>query len=255
MNPCKPNPRGCGHQCHILLVDDDESLLRGLRLSLSHEGYNVSAVTRGEAALEFISKMHPDLVVLDVMMPGMDGIEVLRRIRENPATERLAVMMLTAKDTDEAMITGFGVGADDYLSKSCSLDELRCRVQALLRRVAEQREQAGDSMRIAVLSGVGGQELIDAKDVYFIDGVRNYSYLHTHDGRFLSRLSLAAIEKIVPPDFMRIHRSHIVNFKLVKVGRWATGSQYRLTMGDFAGTELAVSRSLVAETQERLGLR
>ena len=249
------SPRGCGGQCHILLVDDDESLLRGLKLSLSHEGYGVSTVTRGEAALEFISRKHTDLVVLDVMMPGMDGIEVLRRIRSNPATERLAVMMLTAKDSDEAKITGFGFGADDYLSKSFSLVELRCRVRALLRRVAEKTEDAPGLVRIPVLSGVGGKELIDSKEVYFIGGVRNYSYVHTYDDRILSRLSLAAVEKIVPPIFMRIHRSHIVNLNLVKLGRWATKSQYRLTMGDLAGTELAVSRSLVVETQERLGLR
>jgi len=249
------NPRECGEQCQILLVDDDESLLRGLKLSLSHEGYGVSAVTRGETALEFISKKHVDLVVLDVMMPGMDGLEVLQRIRSNPATARLAVLMLTAKDTDEAKVAGFGLGADDYMSKAFSLDELRCRVQALLRRVVEQAEEQPDPTRIPVLSRLDGQELLDVKDVYYLDGVRNYCYAHTYDDRFLSRLNLAAAEKVVPPSFMRVHRSHIVNLHMVKAGRWATKSQYRLTMGDLAGTELAVSRSLVVETQERLGLR
>jgi len=249
------NPRECGAQCQILLVDDDESLLRGLKFSLAHEGYGVSAVTRGETALEFISKKHVDLVVLDVMMPGMDGLEVLRRIRANPATARLAVLMLTAKDTDDAKVDGFGLGADDYMSKAFSLDELRCRVQALLRRVVEQAEAQPELTRIPVLSGVGGQELLDVKDIYYLDGVRNYCYAHTYDDRFLSRLNLAAAEKVVPPSFMRIHRSHIVNLHLAKSGRWATKSQYRLTMGDLAGTELAVSRSLVVEVQERLGLR
>jgi DNA-binding response OmpR family regulator len=255
MNRSVPNAGGCDKRCHILLVDDDESLLQGLKLSLSHEGYGVSAVTRGEAALEFISKKHADLVVLDVMMPGMDGIEVLRRIRTNPATQRLAVMMLTAKDSDEAKITGFGFCADDYLSKSCSLDELRCRVQALLRRVVEKTEDARDVVRIPVLSGIGGQALVNTNDVYFIDGVRNYSYVHTYDDRFLSRLGLSAAERVVPSGFMRVHRSHIVNLDLVRGGRWATKSQYRLIMGDLADTELAVSRILVVETQTRLGLR
>lgn len=249
------NPRECGEQCQILLVDDDESLLRGLRLSLAHEGYGVAAVTSGESALEFISKKHVDLVVLDVMMPGMDGLEVLRRIRANPATARLAVLMLTAKDSDEAKIAGFGLGADDYMSKAFSLDELRCRVQALLRRVVEQAEDQPELTRIPVLLGAGGQELLDVKDVYYLDGVRNYCYAHTYDDRFLSRLNLAAAEKVVPPNFMRVHRSDIVNLHLVKAGRWATKSQYRLTMGDLVGTEIPVSRSLVVEVQERLGLR
>jgi len=252
---CEKDPRGYGKHCHILLVDDDESLLRGLKLSLAHEGYCVSTVTRGEAALEFISKSHADLVVLDVMMPGMDGIEVLRRIRANPATERLAVMMLTAKDSDEAKIAGFGYGADDYLSKSFSLDELRCRVRALLRRAVEQRPDEADLVRLPVLSADGGQALVNAKDVYFLSGVRNYTYVHTYDDRFLSRLSLAAAEKLVPTCFMRVHRSHIVNLDLVRAGRWATKSQYRLSMGDLADTELAVTRSRVVESQERLGLR
>lgn len=247
--------RECGRQCHILLVDDDESLLQGLKLSLAHEGYGVSAVTSGKAALEFISRRHADLVVLDVMMPGMDGIEVLSHIRTNPATQHLAVMMLTAKDADAAMIAGFGHGADDYLSKSCSLDELRCRVRALMRRCVENDEDSPDPVRIPVSSGLGGQTLINAHDIHFIEGVRNCSYVHTYDDRFLSHLSLADAEKTVSPEFMRIHRSHIVNLKLVRGGRWATKSQYRLTMGDLAGTELAVSRSLVAQTQTRLGLR
>ena len=255
MSNSPENERECGRQCHILLVDDDESLLRGLKLSLAHEGWGVSAVTSGEAALEFISRRHADLVVLDVMMPGMDGIEVLRHIRMNPATQQLAVMMLTAKDSDVAMIAGFGHGADDYLSKSCSLDELRCRVRALLRRCVAGDEGAPELVRIAVSSGLGGQALISAEDVHFIEGVRNCSYMHTYDDRFLSRLSLADAEKTVPPHFMRVHRSHIVNLRLVRGGHWATKSQYRLTMGDLAGTELAVSRSLVAATQERLGLR
>jgi len=255
MNAVASADRECGRQCHILLVDDDKSLLQGLKLSLAHEGYGVSAVPSGEAALEFISRQHADLVVLDVMMPGMDGIEVLRHIRTNPATQQLAVMMLTAKDSDAAMIAGFGHGADDYLSKSCGLDELRCRVRALLRRCVENGQDEAECVKIPVGSGLGGQVLIRARDVHFINGVRNCSYVHTYDDRFLSRLSLADMEKLVPPEFMRVHRSHIVNLNLVRAGRWGTKSQYRLTMGDLACTELAVSRSLVAETQERLGLR
>lgn len=255
MSTTGPGPRGCGGQCRILLVDDDESLLRGLKLALEHEGYCVCTATSGAAALDHMSRKHPHLVILDVMMPGMDGMEVLRRIRANPATRDTAVMMLTAKDSDQAKIAGFGLGADDYLSKAFSLDELRCRVEALLRRVVAEPEGDGLSSRIPVTLGAGGEMLIDAGDVYFFEGVRNYSYVHTYDARFLSRLSLGAVEQVADSRFMRIHRSYIVNVDRVRVGKWATRSQYRVQLADQASTELAVSRRLLSELRQRIGLR
>lgn len=255
MSAVHPGPRGCGGQCRILLVDDDESLLRGLKLALVHEGYCVSTASGGVAALELMSKMHPHLVVLDVMMPGMDGMEVLRHIRANPATQDTAVMMLTAKDSDEAKVAGFGIGADDYLSKAFSLDELRCRVEALLRRAVVRPVAEAGALRIAAMLGTGGELLIDAGEVFFFEGVRNCSYVHTYDARFLSRLTLAAAEEALPAQFMRIHRSHIVNLDRVRVAKWATRSQYRVQMADQEGTELAVSRGAVGEVQRRLGLR
>jgi len=253
MSRANPGPRGCGGQCRILLVDDDESLLRGLKIALLHEGYCVSTASGGAMALDLIAKKRPHLVVLDVMMPEMDGMEVLRHIRDNPATQDTAVMMLTAKDSDEAMIAGFGFGADDYLSKAFSLDELRCRVEALLRRVVSRPNAPLESQRLAVTLGAGGEMLLDVGEVFFFAGVRNYSYVHTYDARFLSRLSLAAAEKALPPQFMRLHRSHIVNLDRVRIGRWATRSQYRVQLTDQDETELAVSRTALAELQRRLG--
>jgi DNA-binding response OmpR family regulator len=255
MNRVRIGPRGCGGQCRILLVDDDEDLLRGLKLALAHEGYCVSTATSGVAALDLIAKKHPHLLVLDVMMPGMDGMDVLRRVRANPATRDTAIMMLTAKDSDEAKITGFGLGADDYLSKASSLDELRCRVEALLRRTVSRPEAPVGTPRIPVALGAGGDMLIDANDIFFFEGVRNNSYVHTYDSRFLSRLGLAAVDEAMPSQFMRIHRSYVVNMDRVRTGRWATRSQYRVQLADQAGTELAVSRNAISELQHRLGLR
>jgi DNA-binding response OmpR family regulator len=254
MSPVRSGPRGCGGQCRILLVDDDESLLRALRVALVHEGYCVSTASDGVTALDVISKKHPHLVVLDVMMPGMDGMEVLRHIRANPATQDTAVMMLTAKDSDEAKIAGFGLGADDYLSKAFSLDELRCRVEALLRRIVAAAVASG-SFKVPVALGAGGEMLLSADEIFFFEGVRNCSYVHTYDSRFLSRLNLATAEDAVPTQFMRIHRSHIVNLDRVRIGRWATRSQYRVRLTDQNETELAVSRSVLPELQHRLGLR
>lgn len=255
MSAIQPGPRGCGGQCRILLVDDDEAMLRGLRIALAHEGYSVATASSGAAALELMSRMLPHLVVLDVMMPGMDGMEVLGHIRANPATHDTAVMMLTAKDSDQAKIAGFELGADDYLSKAFSLDELRCRVGALLRRTVTQPATEAGSLRIPAMLGTGGELLIDVGEIFYFAGVRNCSYVHTYDSRFLSRLALAAAEKTLPPQFMRIHRSHIANLDRVRVAKWTTRSQYGVQMADEAETELAVSRGSVPEVQRRLGLR
>jgi len=241
-------------QAKVLLIDDDPELLRGLNLSLRHEGYDTTVLPSGSNALEVIHHIEPDLVVLDVMMPGVDGWEVLRNIRSDPSDPDVPVLLLTAKDSEDSKVLGFSLGADDYLTKPFSVRELRCRVAALLRRTRVDGEPR-TSERIPVVSGSSGYEFLDSCDVYWAEGIRNYSYLHTRDTRFLSRLSLGDVEQRVPKEFMRVHRSYIVNLGHVRGCRWATRSSYRLTLNDSDSTEVPVSRTLVSEVQERLKLR
>jgi len=238
----------------VLLIDDDPELLHGLNLSLRHEGYDITMLPSGSNALEVINHVEPDLVVLDVMMPGVDGWEVLRTIRSDPSNPDVPVLLLTAKDSEESKVLGFSLGGDDYLTKPFSVRELRCRVAALLRRTRVERESRS-SERIPVVSGSSGYEFLDSRDIYWIEGIRNYSYLHTRDDRLLSRLSLGDVERRVPEEFMRVHRSYIVNLDHVRGCRWATRSSYRLTLADLDSTEVPVSRTLVSEVQERLKLR
>lgn len=115
----------------ILVVDDDPKINNVLRRSLSYEGYDVHTAFSGEEALQKALKHDPELVVLDVMMPGIDGIEVCRRLR---AGGNVAILMLTAKDEVQDRVNGLDAGADDYLVKPFSLDELMARIRALLRR-------------------------------------------------------------------------------------------------------------------------
>lgn len=120
----------------ILIIEDDEGILKVLRRALVYEGYQVDTALDGESGLNLNRDNHPDLVVLDWMLPGMDGIEVCRRVRE---VSSVPILMLTAKETLEDRVHGLDAGADDYMVKPFELDELLARVRALLRRTQVER--------------------------------------------------------------------------------------------------------------------
>jgi two-component system response regulator MprA len=117
---------------HILIVDDDNRVTSALRRTLAYEGYQVSVAANGEAALSIVRTRPPDLVILDLMLPGIDGLEVCRRLRS--AGDEIAVLMLTARDAVADRVAGLETGADDYLVKPFASEELLARVKALLRR-------------------------------------------------------------------------------------------------------------------------
>jgi DNA-binding response OmpR family regulator len=121
----------------LLVVDDEEAIAEAVRARLESEGYRVLVAADGPQAIALHAEHHPDLVVLDLMLPGMDGLEVCKRIQHDGWTP---VLMLTAKTEEADKVAGFAVGADDYLTKPFSLRELAVRVQAILRR--KERIQA-----------------------------------------------------------------------------------------------------------------
>ncbi len=118
----------------VLAADDDEDILGLVSFRLERSGYTVVQARDGEAALELAVKELPDLAVLDVMMPKLDGFEVTRRLRADAATSRMPIILLTARAQDADVQRGFEAGADDYIRKPFSPDELRARVQAILGR-------------------------------------------------------------------------------------------------------------------------
>lgn len=120
----------------ILVVDDEHAITRLLRATLESDGFAVIVADRGEEALALINQERPDLVVLDVMMPGIDGFETLRRIRSGSQASVTPVILLTAKTSDIEKLTGFQSGADDYVTKPFNPDELLARVHAILRRAS-----------------------------------------------------------------------------------------------------------------------
>ncbi|NWL88348.1 MULTISPECIES: response regulator transcription factor [unclassified Paenibacillus] len=116
----------------ILVIDDDEKITSMLRRGLAFEGYDVYTAQNGAEGLSMVMTAEPDMIILDVMMPKVDGFEVCRRLREGGST--VPVLMLTAKDEVESRVKGLDTGADDYLVKPFALEELLARVRALLRR-------------------------------------------------------------------------------------------------------------------------
>jgi len=122
----------------ILIIEDDPAILKILQRGLSYEGYVVDIATDGRGGLNLSRDHHPDLVILDLMLPGMDGLEVCRRLRTGG---NLPILMLTAKDTIQDRVQGLDAGADDYLVKPFNLDELLARIRALLRRTQTERQQ------------------------------------------------------------------------------------------------------------------
>ncbi len=155
----------------ILIVEDDPDISKLLRLTLEKDHYQVRTVADGHSAFELIQRDPPDLVVLDVMLPSIDGLEVCRRIRQGERTARIPVLMLSAKSEEVDRVLGLELGADDYLTKPFSPRELSARVKALLRREARTETAA---------------ERLDSPPLA-IDQARHEVWLHERPVRLSSR--------------------------------------------------------------------
>ncbi|HEU0240524.1 MAG TPA: response regulator transcription factor [Micromonosporaceae bacterium] len=130
----------------VLVVEDERAIAEAVAARLRADGFEVTTAGDGPAAVRTAEQWRPDLVVLDIMLPGFDGLEVCRRIH---ATRHIPVIMLTARDDETDLLVGLGVGADDYLTKPFSLRELAARVHVVLRRSDRQRT-AGEQDRVVV---------------------------------------------------------------------------------------------------------
>ncbi len=147
----------------ILLVDDEEAIQKNLAFALERDGYRIVQARDGEEALALFASEHPDLVVLDLMLPKLDGIEVCKRLR---ATSTVPIIMLTARDDELDKVLGLELGADDYITKPFSLREFRSRVKALLRRAATSR---GDAQRDNELIQIDGLRIDLARRTVEVD--------------------------------------------------------------------------------------
>ena len=219
----------------ILVVDDEQDLCEILKFNLETEGYEVETANSAEEALEMDIASF-DLLLLDVMMGGMSGFQLAKQLKGNPMTANVPIIFLTARDTENDTVTGFNIGADDYISKPFSIREVMVRVRAVLRRTAEQ---TGDADEPKTINYQGLQLNLDKKTVS-IDGEAipftktEFELLRLfleERGRVFSRQEL--IDRVWPKDVMVLDRTVDVNITRMrkKIGKFAKCIVTRLGFG------------------------
>jgi len=188
--------RGVSHKPRVLVVEDERTIAEAIAARLEAEGFAVDQVHDGLAALERAAAWNPELVVLDVMLPGLNGHEVCRRLQ---ADRPVPVLMLTARDDETDLLVGLGIGADDYMTKPFSMRELVARIRALLRRVERARSAATPAPNVNVsvnglrIDGASRRVWSDADEVHLTPTEFDLlSCLATRPGTVLSRESLLA---------------------------------------------------------------
>jgi two-component system phosphate regulon response regulator PhoB len=131
----------------ILIVDDEEDIIELIQYNLKNEGYSILTAGAGEQAIKIAKQAKPDLIVLDLMLPGMDGLEVTRYLRSHEQTRDLPIVILTAKGEESDIITGLELGANDYISKPFSPKVLTARIRAILRRRRKESETESEKIK------------------------------------------------------------------------------------------------------------
>ena len=217
----------------ILVVDDEQDLLEILKFNLETEGYLVTTASSAEEALATDIGAF-DIMLLDVMMGGMSGFAMARKLKENPATAHIPVIFLTARDTENDMITGFNLGADDYISKPFSIREVLVRIRAVLRRTAETNTPQSNVLRYQGIEMNLDKKTVsvEGKDVPFTK--TEFELLHLlldERGRVFSRQEL--IDRVWPKDVLVLDRTVDVNITRLrkKIGPFAKCIVTRLGFG------------------------
>ncbi len=218
----------------ILVVDDEQDLCEILKFNLETDGYYVETANSAEEALDMDIKSF-DLLLLDVMMGGMSGFAMAKRLKADPETKDIPVVFLTARDTENDTVTGFNLGADDYISKPFSIREVLVRIRAVLRRTAEKNgEQQSNVLRYQGLELNLDKKTvsIDGEDVPFTK--TEFEILHLlldEKGRVFSRQEL--IDRIWPKDVLVLDRTVDVNITRLrkKIGKFSKCIVTRLGFG------------------------
>ena len=243
---------------NVLVVDDDASIVEMIRMGLEADGMNVLSAGDGAEALEMLESEAVDVVLLDIMMPRVDGWMALMEIRNNPATADIPVIMLTAKTQDLAKILAFKQGVQQYVTKPFNLMELSARIQSLadarLRSaVTSQPVAEGDLRKLPVRKG-GRTVLLDLADIIYISAKNKSTYVHTFENQYLVDLTLSELEEKLPADvFRRVHRSYMLNLDHVKEIVRVDGS-YMVVVKDRDETQIPVARRQVKNFRGVVGI-
>ena len=242
---------------NVLCVDDDISIVEMIKMGLEADGMNVSSAGDGAEALEVLQNEPIDVVLLDIMMPRVDGWMALMEIRNNPLTADIPVIMLTAKTQDLAKILAFKQGVQQYVTKPFNLMELSARVRSLARnRLRPSTPGAGgesDFRKLAVRKG-GRTVLLNIDDIVYISAKNKSTYVHTYENQYLVDLTLTELEgKLSKESFERVHRSYMINLNKVKEILRVDGA-YVVAVTDRDETQIPVARRQVRDFRGSVGI-
>ncbi|MDO9556643.1 MAG: LytTR family DNA-binding domain-containing protein [Coriobacteriia bacterium] len=242
---------------NVLVVDDDVSIQEMIRMGFEADGMHVVSAGDGAEALEVLDREPVDVILLDIMMPRVDGWMALMEIRNNPATADIPVIMLTAKTQDLAKILAFKQGVQQYVTKPFNLMELSARVRSLVRVrpavAAPGLAGEGDFRKLAVRKG-GRTVLLNIEDIIYISAKNKSTYVHTYENQYLVDLTLSDLEEKLSKDvFQRVHRSYMINLNRVKEILRVDGS-YVVVVVDRDETQIPVARRQVKEFRGAVGI-
>jgi DNA-binding LytR/AlgR family response regulator len=241
----------------VLVVDDDESIVEMIRLGFESEGIEVLSAGDGSEALDVLRAEQVDVVVLDIMMPRVDGWMALMEIRNDPAIADIPVIMLTAKTQELAKILAFKQGVQQYVTKPFNILELAARVRSLAgtraRPPASGKGGEGDFRKLAVRKG-GRTVLLNIEDIVYISAKNKSTYVHTYENQYIVDMTLAELEqKLAGERFHRVHRSYIINIESIKeIVRQDSG--YAVAVNDRDETRVPVARRHVRSFKEAVGI-
>lgn len=243
---------------HVLIVDDDAAVVDVIKTGLEAEGMVVYGAADGAEGLDVLGRQHVDVVVLDIMMPRVDGWMALMDIRNSPAFAHLPVIMLSAKTQDLAKILAFKQGVQQYVTKPFNLLELAARVESLAKsRIGRPGEQApgGETefRKLAVRKG-GRTVLLNIDDIVLLSARNKSTYAHTYENQYLVDMTLGQLEeKLIRESFARVHRSYLVNLNKVKEILRVDGG-YVVVVTDRDETHIPVARRQVRTFREAVGI-
>ncbi len=227
----------------VLIIEDEKYVLENIATLLEEEGYVVKSSSNVFEGITAALQFKPDLIISDVMMPGMSGYDVLKTLSENDATKSIPFIFLTAKVESEDLRKGMQLGADDYLFKPYKSEELLSAIESRLKRINALREgevsnkeevrRHSYSERLFITTGTQ-PVLLKINEIKFISAENQYTSVHLTGGKtLLVRKSLSYWENILPlNEFLRIHRSTILNMEYIsKIGKWDNSSMFAYIEG------------------------
>jgi DNA-binding LytR/AlgR family response regulator len=242
----------------ILVIDDDKDMLKMLEAILEMDGYEVVQCHDPELAFQLAAEERPDLVLLDMMMPGKSGLDVMMEIRGDDATRNIPILFLSAVG-EEAMVVKALKGADDYMIKPFKTLELEARIEKILARAVKAAPVETDArtakpQRLPVQRG-DETFLVPLAEICYFEASGKYSYAHTRSKRFLTGYSLGQLEeRLGDGTFVRTHRSYIVNVDFIRKVTKDKSKGTLIVLADDSETALKVSESHLSAMKEKLGL-